>query len=370
MLGLAAMHAGEKGLEALVEQYGPAPGGRAMMKAEAEAAAAAIASKRYAVYRSAGTDFCARVGPRSRCFCGHDHKAHGAQGCGTAGCRCRNFRWVPRRPEEVGEWWLPRRRGFQVQRWRAKCRCGHAHTEHHEGHASMLCAVPGCACMGFTAAFACLACDKRWEEHETTEESEAERRRQGRPVGPDFFPLAESPKLQRLVFGGEGGVGAHGRGLPSNRKRPSPCPPCAPQGRAVHPAAPPPPPPPPPPAPRRAGGPPGPPRPDGAGVPCKRNSDCRCPRCAAQGEAVHRDRVARLRRDAQALKGGGGDLERRMQKLALERPAPSTLRPANPTHRPERSVLLMDRGMLKERYPDQYPRTRRARPALPPRDLA
>ena len=122
MLGLAAMHAGEKGLEALVEQYGPAPGGRAMMKAEAEAAAAAIASKRYAVYRSAGTDFCARVGPRSRCFCGHDHKAHGAQGCGTAGCRCRNFRWVPRRPEEVGEWWLPRRRGFQVQRWRAKCR--------------------------------------------------------------------------------------------------------------------------------------------------------------------------------------------------------------------------------------------------------
>ena len=252
MLGLAAMHAGEKGLEALVEQYGPAPGGRAMMKAEAEAAAAAIASKRYAVYRSAGTDFCARVGPRSRCFCGHDHKAHGAEGCGTAGCRCRNFRWVPRRPEEVGEWWLPRRRGFQVQRWRAKCRCGHAHTKHHEGHASMLCAVPGCACMGFTAAFACLACDKRWEEHETTEESEAERRRQGRPVGPDFFPLAESPKLQRLVFGGEGGEGA-----------------------------------------------------DGAGVPCKRNSDCRCPRCAAQGEAVHRDRVARLRRDAQALKGGG-----------------------------------------------------------------
>ena len=317
MLGLAAMHAGKEGLEALVEQYGPAPGGRAMMKAEAEAAAAAIASKRYAVYRSAGTDFCARIGPRSRCFCGHDHKAHGAQGCGTAGCSCRNFRWVPRRPEEVGEWWLPRRRGFQVKRWRAKCRCGHAHTEHHEGHASMLCRVPGCACMGFTAAFACLACDKRWEEHETTEESEAERRRQGRPVGPDFFPLAESPKLQRLVFGREGGEGA-----------------------------------------------------DGTGVPCKRNSDCRCPRCAAQGEAVHRDRVARLRRDASALKGRGPDLERHLQKLALERPAPSTLRPANPTHRPERSVLLMDRGMLKERYPDQYPRTRRARPALPPRDLA
>eukprot|EP00955_Chlamydomonas_euryale_P113298 366209-Chlamydomonas_euryale.AAC.3 len=34
------------------------------------------------------------------------------------------------RPEEVGEWWLPRRKGFNVHTWRAKCRCGHAHDVH------------------------------------------------------------------------------------------------------------------------------------------------------------------------------------------------------------------------------------------------
>lgn len=55
------------------------------------------------------------------------------------------------RPEEVGEWWLPRRKGFNVHTWRAKCRCGHGHDEHDPG--TRRCR---CGCPVFTSNFACL----------------------------------------------------------------------------------------------------------------------------------------------------------------------------------------------------------------------
>lgn len=35
-----------------------------------------------------------------------------------------------RRPEEIGEWWLARRKGFNVHSWRAQCKCRHGHPQH------------------------------------------------------------------------------------------------------------------------------------------------------------------------------------------------------------------------------------------------
>ena len=42
-------------------------------------------------------------------------------------CECKQFKWIPRRPEEVGMYWLVRRKGFDVTKWRAPCKCKHGH---------------------------------------------------------------------------------------------------------------------------------------------------------------------------------------------------------------------------------------------------
>lgn len=50
--------------------------------------------------------------------------------CTLPGCRCQGFTFIPSHPEEVGEFWLRRRTGFDPAAWRAKCRCKHTHEEH------------------------------------------------------------------------------------------------------------------------------------------------------------------------------------------------------------------------------------------------
>ena len=73
----------------------------------------------YVTWRCEKTgDDCCRVGPSHRCFCGHAYSQHafasrtsrrGLPRCQQ--CACKAFDLVPSRPEEVGEWWLPRRTG-------------------------------------------------------------------------------------------------------------------------------------------------------------------------------------------------------------------------------------------------------------------
>uniref|UniRef100_A0A8C5RER3 Protein FAM221B n=1 Tax=Laticauda laticaudata TaxID=8630 RepID=A0A8C5RER3_LATLA len=129
---------------------------------------------------------CFRVGDESKCFCGHLLKLHqmyvATVPCTVADCRCQGFLFVPSCPEEVGEFWLRRRTGFDVAAWRAKCRCTHTHEE-HTPIGARACCVRGCSCMAFTSSFLCAACDRCWEEHETFFESEETRRRGGRPYG-------------------------------------------------------------------------------------------------------------------------------------------------------------------------------------------
>ncbi|KAM6469750.1 protein FAM221B isoform 4-T4 [Liasis olivaceus] len=151
---------------------------------------------------------CFRVGDESRCFCGHLLKLHqvyvekrATVPCTVADCKCQGFVFIPSCPEEVGEFWLRRRTGFDVAAWRAKCQCKHTHEEHMPIGARGCC-VRGCSCAVFASSFLCAACDRRWEEHETFFESEETRRKGGRPCGESYLPFAELPKLREAVLTG------------------------------------------------------------------------------------------------------------------------------------------------------------------------
>ncbi|XP_012625435.2 protein FAM221B isoform X2 [Microcebus murinus] len=132
---------------------------------------------------------CFRIGDESKCFCGHllrEHKIISdiSVPCNVSQCRCLMFCFIPSRPEEVGEFWLRRRATFDPKAWRAQCRCKHSHEE-HSATGSHPCRHHGCCCRYFESNFLCVACDRRWEEHETFFETEETRRRGGRPHGTD-----------------------------------------------------------------------------------------------------------------------------------------------------------------------------------------
>lgn len=181
-----------------VEDYGVAPGAQAMMNLEREAAERAIETGMYIVYRLPhGAQDCTRVGPSSKCFCGHLFDAHSDRCPGKCtACACNRFKFIPQRPEEVGEWWLPRRKEFNILSYKVKCRCSHGTDEHHPVNTR----CGRCGCGMFESDFLCLVCDKHWEEHDTIWEDEYERQRAGRAVGMAFMPLATTPDIQHLVF--------------------------------------------------------------------------------------------------------------------------------------------------------------------------
>lgn len=175
-----------------------------MMQAEKLAAEEAIRTGLYGVWRNAasGHDFCGRIGPSSRCLCGHEYSSHvWSKGrkelrpaCGS--CSCTGFRYMPRRPEEIGEWWLPRRKGFDIRIWRPKCKCQHSHEEHDPNTLSCRC----CGCHSFSSAWECVTCEGKWEDHESLWENEEERRLLGKPIGQAFMPLASTPDIQQMVL--------------------------------------------------------------------------------------------------------------------------------------------------------------------------
>uniref|UniRef100_A0A7S3VH60 Protein FAM221A n=1 Tax=Dunaliella tertiolecta TaxID=3047 RepID=A0A7S3VH60_DUNTE len=185
---------------AAVSQYGVAPGARKMMDWEEEAAEQAISTGMYVTFRSSPRMDCTRVGPHSKCFCGHLYSEHSFISKKSVyprchNCECTGFQFIPRRPEEVGDWWLVRRKGFNVHTWRAKCKCGHSHEEHHPTRKRCQ-----CGCPQFQSNFACLACDKKWEDHETFFETTADRMAAGLPVGDAFRPLMGDEEIRGQVF--------------------------------------------------------------------------------------------------------------------------------------------------------------------------
>ncbi|XP_041039319.1 protein FAM221B-like [Carcharodon carcharias] len=152
--------------------------------------------------------------------------------CVVAGCQCRAYAFIPSRPEDVGEFWLRKRRNFDPSTWRAKCRCKHNHEEHNVG-GSHSCKIGGCSCQGFDSNFLCAACDKHWEQHHTFFETEAYRKENGLPYGEAYLPFAEMPNLRNAVLSGNeedntayqaitSGTGTYTRlGPPSSSARPT-----------------------------------------------------------------------------------------------------------------------------------------------------
>ncbi|XP_028917016.1 protein FAM221B [Ornithorhynchus anatinus] len=152
---------------------------------------------------------CFRIGDESKCFCGHllrEHQIHSdiSVPCTVTPCRCLMFCFIPSRPEEVGEFWLRKRAGFDPAAWRAMCRCKHSHEE-HSAMRTHRCQHGGCRCNFFESSFLCAACDRRWEEHDTFFETEENRRQGGRPYGADYLPFVEMPNLRNAVLTGHEG---------------------------------------------------------------------------------------------------------------------------------------------------------------------
>lgn len=195
----------EAGVVAGIRQFGPSRQAKKMLNKENEAARFAHEKDVYVVWRlmekprlsGANNDFCCRVGPRHRCFCGHTLANHKEPTAGKGGsltqkhpckeCECKGFIYVPNEPEEIGEGWLTRRANWDPSKWSAKCRCEHGNLMHDP--ATKMCRSCG-GCCGYQSHFLCVVCDMPWEAHMTVFETEAERHRAGFPVRQDFFPLA------------------------------------------------------------------------------------------------------------------------------------------------------------------------------------
>ena len=136
-----------------------APGAKKMMTWEFQHAYEAMECGIYVTWvcpANKSDDQCTRVGADSKCFCGHLFKTHekgflknGRVKNNCNSCACKAFAFIPRRPEEIGEHWLPRRKGFNINTWGASCQCKHTHKEHDP--VSKKCKT--CGCFRYTSAF-------------------------------------------------------------------------------------------------------------------------------------------------------------------------------------------------------------------------
>eukprot|EP01019_Chilodonella_uncinata_P003927 GABU01004813.1.p2 GENE.GABU01004813.1~~GABU01004813.1.p2 ORF type:complete len:155 (-),score=11.93 GABU01004813.1:436-831(-) len=89
----------------------------------------AVKSGLYVTYYSDAKKIeCGRVGSKSKCFCGHLYAEHDVMALKKKitskckNCPCKDFKFIPTRPEECGMYWLPRRKEFKVSEWKPKCK--------------------------------------------------------------------------------------------------------------------------------------------------------------------------------------------------------------------------------------------------------
>ncbi|VDM18771.1 unnamed protein product [Hydatigera taeniaeformis] len=188
---------------------------KALFDSEVVAVKEAISTGIYVSYRPTGTKYerqdCLRVSSAGRCFCSHllkDHNKFSATSRNTActqpGCSCRRFLFAPGRPEDFGEFWLPKRRDFNREAYRMKCKCKHTHEEHVPYPSPFRCSARPCNCLAFSSASICAACDQRWEQHDTIFETEEERKNAGRQIREDWYPFSELPAMRDIALTGEG----------------------------------------------------------------------------------------------------------------------------------------------------------------------
>jgi len=187
-----------------LNQHGAAVGAKKMMQWEFRHAKVALKTGIYVtLYNDDRKHECTRLGKFSRCFCNHLYAKHklkvlkkgrfGKNPCEEEGCKCANYNYMFRRPEEIGQYFLTRRKGFDVNEWRPLCSCKHPHAVHDPVRTK----CKECACRKFISNFACLSCDGKWEEHIVLYEDEELRKELGKPVGEAFYPLADVPEIQQ-----------------------------------------------------------------------------------------------------------------------------------------------------------------------------
>merc|ERR1711874_728710 len=171
-------------------QHEAAVGARKMMLWEFKHAKEALKTGVYVtLYNDYRKHECTRLGKLSRCFCNH---LYGKHPCEEEGCKCENYKYMFRRPEEIGQYFLTRRKGFDVTEWRPLCKCKHPHAVHDPVRTK----CKECGCTKFIGNFACLSCDGKWEEHVTLYEDEDIRKELGKSSGEAFYPLADVPEIQ------------------------------------------------------------------------------------------------------------------------------------------------------------------------------
>ncbi|VDD75616.1 unnamed protein product [Mesocestoides corti] len=193
---------------------------------EVEAVKEAISNGIYVSFRPVGTQFdqqdCLRVNSSGRCFCSHALKEHNQftaasrnTACKFPECPCKRFLYAPSRPEDFGEFWLPKRRDFNREAYRMKCKCKHTHEEHTSYPSPFRCKAKKCNCLAFTSASLCAACDQHWEQHDTVFETEEERKKAGRqismlpsptaikPSREEWYPFSELPAMRDIALTGE-----------------------------------------------------------------------------------------------------------------------------------------------------------------------
>lgn len=212
----------ETDIEDAIATHGVTPGGSAMLKSEEKAARESLSSGVYIMWAphpskttltSAafegirdGTSQCARVGADSLCLCGHSLSQHkkltiskSRRGyikppvCAAPGCRkcgSEGFSYCPSRPEEVGQWWLPRRKNFSLKDWVKRVQ-----------------EIP--------EEYCCLGCEQRVSEHETIFEYKADRASRGAAIDEAYVPLHDNPWLSDQVLGEGKTIG----GRPRERQR-------------------------------------------------------------------------------------------------------------------------------------------------------
>ena len=184
-------------------------GTKIMMENEKTHALEAIESGIYVTWQSSkNTNLytnkteCFRIGSKSMCICGHVFTEHEkiinkkySTKCEI--CVCKNFNFIPQLPEEVGEYWLPKRKDFKYLEWKAKCKCKHS-WESHSVNKKLKCKE--CNCSNFYSAFCCVVCNGFWHEHESVYELKEERILSKKPVDQDFLPLNEAQDIQDAVY--------------------------------------------------------------------------------------------------------------------------------------------------------------------------
>uniref|UniRef100_S4RV47 Uncharacterized protein n=1 Tax=Petromyzon marinus TaxID=7757 RepID=S4RV47_PETMA len=152
---------------------------------------------------------CIRVGESCHCFCGHllvDHHSYTGQSvhvpCAKPGCGCRAFAFIPSRPEEVGEFWLRKRPGFEPESWRAKCRCKHSHDAHHP-RGSLSCKTKEQWFRMFLhLQYHCHPLEKKHHVHNDIFFKIMPNKPQLYSTGEAYLPFAEIPKLRNAVLTG------------------------------------------------------------------------------------------------------------------------------------------------------------------------